>query len=307
MNEDILPTQTPGFKSGYVNIIGRPNVGKSTLMNALLGERMSIITHKPQTTRHRILGIYSDEGMQIIFSDTPGIIDQPSYKMQEVMNRFARESFEDADILLFIVAYGEEYREDDPIFEALKILDIPVFLIINKMDLGDQKGLMQYIDQWRARFDFKGIYPISALHMAGVDGLLASIKEHLPEGPPYFPPDQLSDRSERFFAAEIIREEILLQYSQEIPYSCEVIVERFKEEMSKSGPMLHIYAEIFVARKTQKSIIIGKQGAAIKQLGKAAREKLESFFQTRVFLELHVKVKENWRDDDRTLKHFGYQ
>lgn len=307
MTEELLKAPGPGFRSGYVNIIGRPNVGKSTLMNALMGERMSIITHKPQTTRHRILGIYSDASMQIIFSDTPGIIDQPSYKMQEVMNRFAQESFEDADILLFMTAYGEEYRDDDPVFKAMAQLEVPVFLIINKMDLGDQKGIEAEFSRWSERLSFAGVFAISALHEAGIPGLLELIREKLPEGPPYYPTDQLSDKSERFFASEIIREEILLQYSQEIPYSCEVIVERFKQETSKSGPILHIYAEIFTARKTQKSIIIGKGGQAIKELGKAARAKLESFFGQKVFLELHVKVKENWRDDDRSLKHFGYQ
>lgn len=297
----------PDFRSGYVNIIGRPNVGKSTLMNALLGERMSIISPKPQTTRHRILGIYTDDKMQIIFSDSPGLIDQPAYKMQEVMNRFARESFEDADILLFMVAFDETYREDDPIFEAMKALKVPVFLIINKIDLADETSLNAYLEEWKQRFPFTAAYPISALHDAGVEGLKEAIRGSLPKGPPYFPLDQLSDRTERFFASEIIREEILLQYSQEIPYSCEVVVERFKEETGKKGPFLHIYADIYVARKTQKSIIIGKQGVAIKALGKAAREKLESFFGMHIFLELHVKVRENWRDDEKTLRHFGYK
>lgn len=307
MTDPIEQQPSPEFRSGYVNIIGRPNVGKSTLMNALLGERMSIITHKPQTTRHRILGIYSDDTMQIIFSDTPGIIDQPNYRMQEVMNRFAHESFEDADILLFMVAAGERYQQENPIFKAMNTLDIPVFLIINKIDLFDQSGLEDYMRSWNEIYEFDAVYPISALHDSGVKGLLQAIREKLPEGPAYFPLDQLSDKTERFFASEIIREEILLQYSQEIPYSCEVVVERFKEEESKKGPILHIYAVIYVARKTQKSILIGKGGKSIKALGKAAREKMETFFQQKIFLELHVKVKENWRDDERTLKHFGYQ
>jgi GTPase len=307
MDENLIKAPHPDFKAGYVNILGKPNVGKSTLMNALLGERMSIITHKPQTTRHRILGIYHDDDAQIVFSDSPGIIDKPSYKMQEVMNKSAYEALEDGDVILFMVAFEEEHTGHSPVFEAISKTKAPVFLIVNKIDLATQEGLTAYLSRMTDLFPFAGVYPISALHNAGVEGLLRDIKSHLPKSPPFFPPDQLSDRSERFFAAEIIREEILLQYSQEIPYSCEVAILLFKEEEARKGPILHISAEIFVARKTQKSILIGKGGLAIKSLGQAARKKLEAFFDKRIFLELHVKVKENWRDDERFLKHFGYE
>jgi GTP-binding protein Era len=295
-------------KSGFVNIIGKPNVGKSTLMNALVGERMSIITNKPQTTRHRIIGILSDDDYQIVFSDTPGIIDDPGYKMQEVMNAFVNTTFEDADLMIFVTTVEEQYDPEDPLFERLRAIEAPLFLIINKTDLVEPARVLELIQWWRERLDFKEIIPTAALHKSNTDTLLEQILRYLPEGPVYYPKDQLTDRPERFFVSEIIREKILELYHQEVPYSVEVIVQSFKETETKSGdPLIRIGAEIFVARQSQKAIIIGKGGTAIKRLGTVARKSLETWLEQKVFLELHVKVKDNWRDDDRLLKHFGYQ
>lgn len=289
--------------SGFVNIIGRPNVGKSTLMNALVGERMSIITNKPQTTRHRIIGIVSDENYQIVFSDTPGIVQDPGYKMHDAMNRFVESTFHDADVMLFVTDMLEVYKEDDPIIEKLKKIKVPLFLVINKIDLTKPLEVAHKIQWWNKLISFSETFPISALNKKNTDLLLEHLKKNMPEGPVYYPKDQLTDKSERFFVSEIIREKILLQFKQEIPYSCEVVVEEFKED----GDLIRIRATIYVARKTQKSIIVGKQGIAIKRLGTAARKDIELFLESRVFLDLFVKVKENWRDDDRQLKHFGYQ
>lgn len=295
-------------KSGFVNIIGRPNVGKSTLLNALVGERMSIITNKPQTTRHRIFGILSGDDFQIVFSDTPGVIKTPAYKMQEIMNRFVNSTFEDADVMLFVTEPNEKYEDDDPIIARLKTIEVPLFLIINKVDLSTQEEIMAMIESWNQRVPFTKSLPVSALHQLGTDGLLNLIIEHLPEGPAYFPKDQLTDRTERFFASEIIREKILEQYEQEIPYSCEVDIEDFKDSETKSGePLARISAIIYVSRKTQKAILIGKNGEAIKRLGTEARKSIETFLDRKVFLELHVKVRDNWRDDEQMLRKFGYQ
>jgi len=293
-------------KSGFVNIIGRPNVGKSTLMNALVGEEMSIVTHKPQTTRHRIFGILSAEDFQIVFSDTPGIIRDPRYKMQRQMNQFVDGSFEDADVILFVTNPGEPYESDDPIFAKLKSSEAPVILVINKADLSQQGDLVKIKDHWATIFDFHDLLIVSALHKFNTDGLRNLILELLPPGPAYYPKDELSDRSERFFASEIIREKIFMLYQKEIPYSCEVVIDEFKEDPDRTD-LIRIHATIYVARKTQKSILIGKGGEKIKQMGTDARKHLEVFFGSKVFLELFVKVKENWRDDERSLKHFGYQ
>ncbi len=294
-------------KAGFVNIIGRPNVGKSTLMNALVGERMSIITNKPQTTRHRIIGILNGDDFQMVFSDTPGIVRDPSYKMHVAMNRFVNTTFEDADIMLFVTDATEKYEADDETIEKLKRVKIPLFLVINKVDLIDDVKLISLIQWWNNIVPFKETIPIAALHKRNTDVLFNLLKRNLPESPAFYPKDQLTDRSERFFTSEIIREKILQLYEQEIPYSCEVVVTSYKETQTKAGlPLVRIYAEIYVARKTQKSIIIGKNGFAIKKLGSEARKDLEIFTEKKVFLELHVKVKENWRDDDRLLKHFGY-
>ena len=294
-------------KSGFVNIIGRPNVGKSTLMNALVGERMSIITSKPQTTRHRIKGILSGDDFQLVFSDTPGFIQDTHYKMQESMNKFINTTFEDADTMLFVIDKYDKYEEDDALVAQLKTVKVPIFLIINKIDLSTQEETQALIDQWMKWVDFKGFVPISALNQLGTEGLLEMILEHTPEGPAYYPKDQLTDRSERFFVSEIIRENLLEQYKQEIPYSCQVIVDSFKEGTTNDDkPITRIEAHIYVMRQSQKPIIIGRGGQAIKKLGISARYDLERFLKSRVHLELLVKVKENWRDDDRSLKHFGY-
>ncbi len=293
-------------KSGFVNIIGHPNVGKSTLLNALIGEKLSIITHKPQTTRHRIIAIINEPEYQIVFSDTPGIIDDPHYKMQSAMNSFALSALEDADILVYMTDTLEEPAIDPKVAHNLKKIKGPKILIINKMDLADQTKIEDLTTWWTEQIKFDYICAISALEKVGVDGVLKLIVKNLKPGPAYYPKDQFTDKSERFFISEIIREKILTQYHQEIPYSCEVVVHTFKEKDSRSGPMIHIMADIIVNRKTQKSILIGKGGAAIKALGTGARKSIEEFLDRKVFLELNVKIKEKWRDDDRTLKSYGY-
>jgi len=276
-------------------------------MNALVGERMSIITNKPQTTRHRIIGIVSDDDYQVVFSDTPGVVRDPSYKMHEAMNRFVDSTFKDGDVMLFLTEPNEHYNEDDPILQKLQKLETPVFLVINKIDLAKPKEVADLIQQWNMLVNFTETIPISALEKYNTDTLFDVILKYLPEGPVYYPKDQLTDKPERFFISEIIREKILQQYAQEIPYSVEVTVDSFKETETKAGePLVRISALIFVARKTQKSIIIGKGGSAIKKLGSAARKDIETFLESKVFLELFVKVKDNWRDDDRLLKRFGY-
>ncbi len=295
-------------KSGFINIIGRPNVGKSTLMNALVGERMSIITAKPQTTRHRIIGILSGDDFQMVFSDTPGLIDRPAYRMQHAMNAFVRSTFEDADLMLLVTEPAEKYPEEDPLLESLKKMTIPRFLIINKIDLLQPEQLEALILEWKNKLPFDEIVPVSALRHTNTQELLQRILHYLPEGPEYYPKDQLTDRPERFFISEIIREKILLLYHQEIPYSVDVAIESFKEdETTRDGlPLVKISAIIYVARKTQKPILIGKNGESIKKLGTESRLAIEAFLEKKVFLELHVKVKENWRDDESTLRRLGY-
>ncbi len=294
-------------KSGFVNIIGNPNVGKSTLMNALVGEKMSIITSKPQTTRHRIFGLLNEEDYQVVFSDTPGIIDKPIYGMQSAMNKFAFSSFEDADIILFVTDIFEKYTGEEPVMNALKMADTIKYLVINKIDLDKSDVASDVAKQWESMVTFNEVFFISADKKINTDTLLERILNDLPEGPPYYPKDELSDKPERFFVSEIIREKILMLYKQEVPYSCEVVVSRFKEEEKNNEPLLMIYADIYVDRKTQKPIIIGKGGEAIKKLGIAARQEIESFFGKHTFLDLNVKIKENWRNDERMLKHFGYE
>ncbi len=291
-------------KSGFVNIIGRPNVGKSTLMNALVGERMSIITNKPQTTRHRIIGIVSGEDHQVVFSDTPGIIRDPAYKMHEAMNRFVDGTFRDADVMLFVTDTLERYDDDDPVFAKLKSAKVPVFLLINKIDLVTDLQVAQLIQTWAKRFKFDEFFPISALKKLNTKDLFKHILKNMPEGPVYYPKDQLTDKPERFFVSEIIREKILMHYQQEIPYSCEVVVDTFKEDEKQR--LMRIHATIYVMRKTQKSILIGKNGASIKRVGIDARKDIEAFVEKKVFLQLFVKVRENWRDNEQSLKRFGY-
>jgi GTP-binding protein Era len=289
------------YKSGFVNIIGNPNVGKSTLMNKLIGERLSIITSKAQTTRHRILGIVNDENHQIVFSDTPGII-QPNYNLQSSMMKFVRSAFQDADVFLYMVELGEKSLKDSSFFERLKKTEVPILLLINKIDKSNQEGVENAVKHWHEELPKAKIIPISALEGFGVENIMNEIKEMLPEGTPFFPKDALTDKPERFFVSEIIREKILLNYQKEIPYSVEVVVETFKEEET----IIRIGAIINVARETQKGIIIGHQGKALKKVGTQARKDLEIFFGKKVFLELFVKVTKNWRDNDQDLKRFGY-
>jgi len=268
---------------------------------------MSIITAKPQTTRHRIIGLLSGDDFQVVFSDTPGIIKDPSYKMQEVMNKYVNSTFKDADIMLLVTGMDEKYTKDDPIIAQLNQMDIPIYLVLNKIDTSTQAAVMQRLQQWQKWVDFTEFFPISALLQQGTKGMLDFIIKNLPEGPVYYPKDQLTDRPERFFVSEIIREQIMELYHQEIPYSAEVDIESFKETKTTRGEdLIRISAMIYVMRPTQKSILIGKGGVAIKELGTAARKSLEKFLECKVFLEMHVKVRDNWRDDDNLLKRFGY-
>lgn len=291
-------------RSGFINIIGRPNVGKSTLMNALVGERMSIITNKPQTTRHRIIGIVNDDDHQMVFSDTPGYIQDAAYKMQERMNAFVKTTFEDGDIMLLVVDVTQDYDEENTLFQRLAKVQCPLFLVLNKIDLIKEEQLVNLIKEWNERVKFTETFPISALEKKGTENLFEKLKAYLPLGPVYYPKDQFTDRPERFFVNEIIREKILLNYYQEIPYSCEVVVEAFKVDDVKK--IVRIRALIYVSRKSQKGIIIGKAGSAIKQLGIDARKSIEKFLESKVHLELYVKVKDNWRDNEKELKNFGY-
>lgn len=296
-------------RSGFINIIGHPNVGKSTLMNALVGERMSIITNKPQTTRHRIIGILSGEDFQMVLSDTPGVVEKPAYKMHQAMNSFVQSTFEDADLMLLVTDVLEEYKAGDQLLEQLRRqTSIPMFVVLNKIDLVDEAKLEQLKTFWAEQLPNAQVIPISALKKISTDLLLDTLKENLPEGPEYYPKDQLTDRPERFFMSEIIREKIMTLYHQEIPYATQVIIEEFKEDQTVGGKAIaRISATIFVERDTQKSILIGKNGVSIKKLGMEARLDMERFLEKKVFLELFVKVKDNWRNDDFLLKQFGYK
>jgi GTP-binding protein Era len=289
-------------RSGFINIIGSPNVGKSTLMNALVGERLSIITSKAQTTRHRILGFVNDDEYQMVFSDTPGIID-PAYKLQESMMDFVRSAFEDADVLVYMVELGEKELKDPQFFEKLQKSSTPLLLLINKIDKGDQQSLDEAVAHWKECLPRAEIYPISALERFGVDQVMDRIKALLPLGPAYYPKDQLTDKTERFVVSEVIREKILLHYDKEIPYAVEIQVESFKE----SDDIIRIGAVILVERDTQKGILIGHQGKGLKRVGTEARKDLEQFFAKKIHLEMHVKVSKNWRSDENKLRRFGYQ
>lgn len=289
-------------KSGYVNIIGNPNVGKSTLMNALMGERLSIITSKAQTTRHRILGLLNGDDFQIVISDTPGII-KPAYALQESMMDFVRGAMEDADILLYMVEIGEKALKDEQFYAKLQKTKTPLLLLLNKIDTSDQETLESAVQFWQEQLPNAEIHPISALENFGVEGLMQRLIELIPAGPAYFPKDQLTDKPERFFVNECIREKILLHYKKEIPYSVEVETEEFKEEEK----IIRIRSIILVERSTQKGIIIGHQGKALKRVGVEARADLEKFFGKQIHLELYVKVNKNWRSDSKQLKRFGYQ
>jgi GTP-binding protein Era len=288
-------------KAGFVNIVGSPNVGKSTLMNQLVGERLSIITSKAQTTRHRIMGIVNGEDFQIVYSDTPGIMN-PKYKMQEGMMNFVNSAVSDADIFLLITDVEESEPENQIMWDKIVKSETPKLLIINKIDLIDQKKLEDLVEKWAQKIPGISILPVCALEGLNTQFLLDWILKNLPESPAYFDKDQLTDKPERFFACEIIREKILLNYDKEIPYSVEIEVEAFKREKK----ITRISAIIYVARDSQKSIIIGHQGSMLKKVGTAARIELEEFLQEKVFLEMHVKVQKEWRSDDKQLKRFGY-
>ena len=291
-------------QSGFVNIIGLPNVGKSTLMNALLGEKLAIINKKAQTTRHRIHGILSAENYQIVFSDTPGFIEKPAYKMQEEMNKYVQSTFEDADAFLYITALGTPIEKQKQLFEPLKHAKSPVLLLINKVDTAkNEEEIKTYAERWQKELPQAKILFISAKEQFNLQAVIDNIVEVMPEGPVYYDKNQLSDKNERFFVTEIIREKILDLYQQEIPYACQVEIDAFEEDEQIS----RIRATIYTERDTQKSILIGKGGAAIKKLGTLARKDIEDFLQKRVYLELFVKVKENWRNDDMMLKYFGYK
>ncbi|MBP6871419.1 MAG: GTPase Era [Bacteroidales bacterium] len=287
-------------QAGFVNIIGKPNVGKSTLMNALTGENISIITPKAQTTRQRILGIVNEENYQIVFSDTPGIL-QPQYRLQQAMMREVESAFEDADIILYLVEAGEMPEQND-IAERIIKTERPVILIINKIDLTDQAALENKILRWQEIFPSADIIPVSALLKANLQSVFRSILAKLPENPPYYDKDELTDKTVRYFVAEKIREKILLNYQKEIPYSVEVAVDQFKE----SDNLIHIIAYIYIARESQKAILLGHQGSAIKRVGTQARRDLEEWLGKKIFLELSVKVLKDWRDSEKELRKFGY-
>lgn len=289
------------FKAGFVNIIGKPNVGKSTLLNIILGEKLAIISPKSQTTRHRIRAFYTQQNYQIIFSDTPGLLD-PKYKLHEAMLDAINEAFEDADILLYLTTI-EEKPEYSSLPSKVSEINVPLIIAINKIDLAENQEIVnQFVQQWQSLFINANIIPISAKYNFNTDVLLNKIVELLPEHPPYFDTDDISDRNLRFFVSELIREKIFLNYKQEIPYSSEVVIDRFLEEED----IVKIYATIYVERESQKAIIIGKSGKAIKELGIAARIDIEQFLNKKVFLDLSVKVLKNWRNDPKILKRLGY-
>ena len=288
-------------KAGFVNIVGNPNVGKSTLMNQLVGERISIATFKAQTTRHRIMGIVNTDDMQIVFSDTPGVL-KPNYKMQEMMLAFSESALADADVLLYVTDVVENPEKNMDFLEKVKKMTIPVLLLINKIDESDQNKLGDIVEKWHSLLPNAEILPISAKNKFGVDMLLKRIKELLPESPAFFDKDQLTDKPARFFVSEIIREKILLYYDKEIPYSVEVRVERFKEDEKR----IHINAVIYVERDSQKGIIIGHQGIALKKVNTEARKALEKVFNKSIFLETFVKVDKDWRSSQKELDAFGY-
>jgi GTPase len=292
-------TSTP-HKAGFVSIIGKPNVGKSTLLNMLVGEKLSIITSKAQTTRHRIFGILSGENFQIVYSDTPGII-KPQYELHQSMMKFVNSSLEDADIVLFVADLFEKYDEEE-VIQRLNRTEVPVLLILNKIDLAKGTQVQDKIAYWQEKIKAKEIIPISALQNLGINTVFEKIIQYLPEHPPYFPKDELTDKSERFFAAEIIREKIFQNYKKEVPYSCEVVINEFKEEEN----IIRIRAQIYVERPSQKGILIGHKGESLKKVGMEARKDMEDFFGKQVFLEQHVKVEPDWRKNKLKLNRFGY-
>jgi len=289
-------------KAGFVNIVGNPNVGKSTLMNSLVGEKLSIITSKAQTTRHRILGIVNGDDFQLVLSDTPGVI-KPSYELQSSMMDFVKSAIEDADVLIYMIEIGESSLKDENLFNKIKSSSIPVVVLINKIDLSNQDELESQVGKWSKKLPNAEIFPISALKEFQVDNLLKRLIELLPECPPYFPKDQLTDKPERFFVNEIIREKILINYNKEIPYSVEILTEEFKEDKK----IIRIRSVIMVERNSQKGIIIGHKGSALKKIGIESRKDLETFFGKQIYIELFVKVNKNLRSNQHQLKRFGYK
>jgi len=288
------------FKAGFVSIVGKPNVGKSSLMNKLMGENLSIITAKAQTTRHRIMGILNGEEFQIVYSDTPGILE-PKYSLHEAMMSYVKVSLQDADVILLVVSLDDTYEEE--LFERFKKTKTPILLVINKIDLAKGPQVEDKVKYWKENLpNLRTVVPVSALKGTKVDTLLPQLLELIPEHPPFFPQDEYTDRSERFFASEIIREKIFLNYEQEIPYSAEVSINTFKDEPD----IIRISAVIFVERDSQKGILIGKGGSSLKKVGMDARKDMEKFFGKKIFLETHVKVADNWRKEKLKLKHFGY-
>ena len=289
-------------KSGFINIIGNPNVGKSTLMNCFMGEKFSIITSKAQTTRHRILGIVNGEDFQLVFSDTPGIL-KPSYELQDSMMDFVKNALEDADIIIYMLEIGETSIKNNQVHKKILNAKVPTFILLNKIDLSDQKNLEDQVILWNDLYPKAHIYPISALNNFNIDIVLKHLIELIPQSPPYFPKDQLTDKPERFFVNEILREKILLYYNKEIPYSVEVVTKDFKEDDN----IIKIKSVIFVERDSQKGIIIGHKGSALKKIGTKARQGLEIFFGKKIYIELQVKVSKNWRSNSKVLKKFGYK
>ncbi|MBR4854838.1 MAG: GTPase Era [Alistipes sp.] len=288
-------------KAGFVNIIGNPNVGKSTLMNALVGEKLSIITSKAQTTRHRIMGIVNGEDFQIVYSDTPGIL-KPAYKLQESMMNFVQGAVDDADVILYVTDTVEQSDRSESIIEKINRSGIPTIVVINKIDLTTPQQLEILAAQWQERIPEAVIIPVSAKEKVGMTGVLGAILERLPEGEPFYPKDTLTDKTLRFFASEIIREKILLNYEKEIPYCCEIEIDSYKEEPNID----RISATIYVARQSQKGIVIGHKGERLKRVGQKAREDMEQFLGKKVFLQLFVKVQDDWRNSERQLRRFGY-
>ncbi|MFA7448099.1 MAG: GTPase Era [Weeksellaceae bacterium] len=289
------------FKSGFVNILGNPNVGKSTLLNLLMEEKLVIATHKAQTTRHRIKGILTTEDYQIVFSDTPGILE-PAYELQTKMMDYVKEALIDADLILYMVEMGEKVPKNEAFFEKLQKLNVPILVLINKIDQTSQEKLGEAVDHWHSLLPQAEILAISALENVNVALLKAKIIQLLPEGPQYFPADQLTDKTERFIVNEVIREKILLNYKKEVPYSVEVVTQIFKEGLE----LIQIETDIYVERDSQKGILIGHKGESLSKVGKESREDLEKFFDKKIFLKLYVKVKKDWRKKDGDLKRFGY-
>jgi len=294
-------TDNKKHKAGFVNIIGNPNVGKSTLMNALVGENLSIITSKVQTTRHRILGIVNGDDFQIVYSDTPGIIKNPGYKLQEAMMNFVDSAIEDADVFLYVTTMDDSDIHED-IKEKLNNSGVPIVVALNKIDLSNQDKVAQKLEQLKSEFPKAELLPVSALHKFNLEGIFNLVYQQLPEGEAFYSKDELTDKTMRFFISEIIREKILLYYKKEVPYSAEVAVDSYKETEDR----IDIHAYIFVMRDTQKGIILGHQGKAIKRLGTEARKDIEEFVDKHIYLDLTVKVKKDWREDDNMLKNFGY-